>query len=242
MYLPGKIVKSGTATDSESTKSSAATAYVLDMTATAPAWRQIASMAFPRAYHVMTILPDGNVLVTGGGRTTGDYDIAHAVYAAELWSPTTETWTTLGSMNAPRLYHGTALLLADGRVLVSGAGRSPGPSSLDQENAEVFAPPYLFKGPRPTIGSAPAKLGYNQTFVVQSPDAGRIAKVALVGVGSMTHGLNMNQRYLPLNFTAGSGSLTVTAPANQNLAPPGYYLLFIVDTAGVPSVASFVQF
>jgi hypothetical protein len=126
MYLPGKVLKTGTSTDSESTKPSSANAYVIDMTAPAPAWRQIASMAFPRAYHVETLLPDGTVLVTGGGRTTGDYDIPNAVYAAELWSPVTESWTTMASMHAPRLYHGSALLLPDGRVLVSGSGRSPG--------------------------------------------------------------------------------------------------------------------
>jgi len=242
MYLPGKILKCGTATDSESTKNSAATTYVLDMTVSSPRWRSVAAMAFPRAYHVLTLLPDGNVLVTGGGRTTGDYDIPNAVYEAELWSPTTERWTTLAAMNAPRLYHGSAILLPDARVLVSGSGRSPGPDPRDQESAEVFAPPYLFKGPRPTITSAPTQLTRNATFTVQTPDAARIAKVALIAIGNMTHGFNMNQRYLPLSFTAGDGTLTVTAPANANLAPPGVYMLFLVDSLGVPSVATFVSF
>jgi hypothetical protein len=212
------------------------------MTAATPAWRQVASMAFPRAYHVETLLPDGSVLVTGGGQTIVDYDIPNAVYPAELWSPTTETWTTLAAMNAPRLYHGTAVLLPDARVLVSGSGRSPGPDPRDQENAEIFAPPYLFKGPRPTISAAPAQLVYNHTFAVQTPDAARIAKVALIPIGNMTHGFNMSQRYVPLSFSAGSGSLTVTAPGNANLAPPGYYMLFLVDNMGIPSVASIVHF
>src|SRR5206468_12996151 len=134
MYLPGKFIKCGTATDSESTKNSSASTYVLDMTTTtSPRWRNVGGMAFARAYHVLTLLPDGNVLVTGGGRTTGDYDIPNAVYQAELWSPVTEAWTTLSSMSTPRLYHGTAILLPDGRVLVSGSGRSPGPDPRDQE-------------------------------------------------------------------------------------------------------------
>jgi len=212
------------------------------MTVANPSWRQTASMAFPRAYHVLTTLPDGNVLVTGGGRTTGDYDIPNAVYAAELWSPTSETWTTLASAQAPRLYHGSALLLPDGRVLVSGGGRSPGPDSRDQENAELFAPPNLFKGPRPTIAAAPSTLGYNQAFTVDTPAASRIATVVLIGLGNMTHGFNMHQHYVPLTFTAGASSLSVTTPANVNLVPPGYYMLFLVDNLGVPSVASIVRF
>ena len=125
-------------------------------------------------------------------------------------------------------------------VLVSGGGRSPGPSPLDQENAEIFAPPYLFKGPRPTISSAPTQLTHNGVFQVQTPDVARIAKVSLVAVGNMTHGINMNQRYLPFSFSAGAGSLTVTAPSNANLAPPGVYMLFLVDNLGVPSLAAFV--
>jgi hypothetical protein len=241
MYLPGKVLKTGTSTDSESTKASAATAYVIDMTQASPKWRQVASMAFPRAYHVETLLPDGSVLVTGGGRTTGDYDIPNAVYEAELWSPTAETFTTMSAMHAPRLYHGTAILLPDARVLVSGSGRSPGPDARDQLSAEIFAPPYLFKGARPTITSAPAQLSYNQPFAVDTPNAAAVSQVTLVAIGTMTHGFNMNQRFLPLTFAAGAGTLSVTAPVDANLAPPGYYMLFIVDANGVPSVASMVR-
>jgi len=242
MYLPGKVLKTGTSTDSLSSKPSSANAYVIDMTASNPQWRQVQSMANPRAYHVETLLPDGSVLVTGGGRTTGDYDIPNAVYSAELWSPSTETWTTLSAMQKPRLYHGTALLLPDGRVMVSGSGRSPGPDVRDQESLEIFAPPYLFKGPRPTITTAPDVLGYNKTFNVETPNAANIAAVALLAVGNMTHGINMSQRYLPLSFSVIGGSLTVSAPNNANLAPPGIYMLFIVNAQGVPSMASFVRF
>jgi hypothetical protein len=243
MYLPGKILKTGTSTDTlETVIASSARAFVLDMTVASPAWREVQAMAYPRTYHVETLLPDGNVLVTGGGRTTEDYDVPNAVKQAELWSPETETWSTLASGTAPRLYHSTALLLPDATVLVSGGGRSPGPDPLDQPNAEIFAPPYLFKGPRPTISSAPTNLVRDQAFVIQTPDAARIAEVALIAVGNVTHGINMNQRYLPLAFSAGASSLTATAPANANLAPPGWYMLFLVDDAGVPSVASFVRF
>ena len=182
------------------------------------------------------------MLVTGGGRTVAAYDVANAVYPAEQWSPTTETWTTLASMHAPRLYDSSALLLPDGRVLVSGGGRNPGPSPLDQLSAEIFAPPYLFKGPRPTITSAPSVLTYNQAFTVTTPDAARITSAVLMPAGATTHGINLSQRYVPLSFTTGTGQLTMRAPVDSNLAPPGWYLLFLVNDAGVPSIATLVQF
>jgi hypothetical protein len=242
MYAPGKILKAGTSTDSNTEVASTAVARVLDMSVPSPAWRTVASMAFPRAYHVLTMLPDGNVLVTGGGRTTGQADLPNAVYQAESWSPISETWTTLSSMHAPRLYHGTALLLPNAQVLVSGSGRGYGSvAGSDQLSAEIFSPPYLFKGPRPTITSAPPELLYNQAFTVQTPDAGSIGSVSLISLGAMTHAFNMNQTFLTLPFTAGSGSLSVTAPANGALAPPGYYMLFIINTNGVPSVAAIVR-
>src|SRR4029450_12832298 len=99
-------------------------------------------MAFPRAYHNLTLLPDGTVLVTGGATTGGGQDTQNAVYAAELWNPTTETWRTLASNQRPRLYHSTALLLPDGRVVSAGGEFAP----YIEENAEFFSPPYLFQG------------------------------------------------------------------------------------------------
>jgi hypothetical protein len=244
MYWPSKFLKLGTSVDPDlATRPSIATAYVLDMTQTSPAWVQVASMSFARTYHNTTLLPDGTVLVTGGGTTTAPTDAAHAVLPAELWSPTTQTWTVLASMSAPRLYHSEATLMADGRVMISGGGRfNDDTESTDQFSAEFFSPPYLFKGSRPPITSAPSQLVYGQNFTVQTPDPARIAKVSLIRFGSVTHCINMSQRYLQLSFVVGSGSLTVTAPANADLAPPGNYLLFILDSNGIPSVAAIVHF
>ena len=240
MYQPGKILKSGTAADSGTPGSAAATAYVLDTTAPSPAWRQVASMANPRAFHNTTLLPDGTALVTGGGRVLDGYDVTKSVKAAELFSPVTETWKTLSSAAVPRLYHSTALLLPDGRVLTAGSGND-GPA-VNQTQAEIFSPPYLFKGARPSIASAPDQVSYGTSFLVQTPDAASIASVSLIRPGAVTHGFDEDQRFLTLAFTAGSGSLTIQAPTNANLAPPGYYMLFLVNSAGVPSVASFVRF
>jgi uncharacterized membrane protein YphA (DoxX/SURF4 family) len=239
MYLPGKFMKSGAAInpDYPALPSNAAT-HVLDMTSGPSTWRTTAPMAFPRTQHNLTILPDGNVLVTGGSRNSNVFDQNGAVFEAELWSPTTETYTTLAGNQVPRLYHSTALLLPDGRVISTGGGRF-GPSHLD---GEFYSPPYLFKGPRPTITAAPTLLDYGTNFIVTTPDAGRIAKVSLIKVGSVTHAINSEQRFVPLTFQVGSGILTVQTPTSRNVAPPGFYMLFIVDTNGVPAVAPFVRF
>ena len=244
MYLPGKVLKVGTSNSTGfPARASRPTAYVLDTTQPNATWRQVASMSFGRTYHTSTMLPDGNVLVTGGGPTGAPTDTANAVLPAEMWSPTTETWTRLASMSAPRLYHSEALLMPDGRVLISGGGRSDDVSApTDQFSAEYFSPPYLFKGARPAITSAPTTLQYGQAFTVQTPDAARIANVSIIRFGSVTHTFNGGQHYVPLTFTAGSGSISVTAPASNNLAPPGYYMLFILDTNGVPSTAAIVHF
>ncbi len=210
------------------------------MTQPSPAWRQVASMAFPRAHHNTTLLPDGTVLVTGGSTALDGYDVTKAVYEAELWSPETETWQTLARGTIPRLYHSTALLLPDARVLVAGSGND-GPGLANQTRGQVFSPPYFFKGPRPTITAAPATAQYGSTFTVATPDAASIAKISLIRPGAVTHSFDEDQRIVSLSFTAGPGSLSVQAPANANLAPPGYYMLFIVNTAGVPSVAKFVH-
>ena len=247
MYLPGKIIKSGIGTNAAldvSSTPSTATTYVLDMNQPTPSWRQTASMANRRDFHNLTILPDGKVLVTGGGTTIGATDVANGVLPAEMWDPSTEAWTTMASMHSSRLYHSTAVLMPDARVLITGGGRNAGAAqpATDQLSGEIYSPPYLFRGPRPAITSAPATVSYGQAFTVQTPDASRIAKVVLMRLSSVTHGFNWNQRYVPVNFTVGTGSLSVTAPANANQAPPGYYMLFIVDTNGVPSVATMVRF
>jgi hypothetical protein len=144
-------------------------------------------------------------------------------------------------MTTPRLYHSIALLLPDGRVAVGGGGRFGGLPETDQLTIEIFSPPYLFYGLRPTITTAPSTATYGATFPVQTPDGASIASVVLLKPGSVTHSFNGEQRYVPLSFTRSAGGLSVRAPANANLAPPGYYMLFIVNSTGVPSVAKFVS-
>lgn len=230
MYAPGKILVVGGGDPPT------ATAEVIDLNASAPAWRAVPSMSIARRHLNTTLLPDGTVLVTGGSSGSGFDNRTTPVFTAELWDPATERWTTLSSASVGRFYHSSAVLLPDGRVLSTG-----GEGKTD---VEVFSPPYLFKGgTRPTISGMPASVGYAQKFTVQSPDATSIGKVTLIRLPSVTHAFNQNQRLNVLQFAQGAatGTIDITTPADANLAPPGDYLLFAVNSTGVPSVGTLVR-
>lgn len=242
LYDVGKILVAG---GGPSTRS----ANVVNISGATPTTTPTASMAFGRRQHNLTVLADGTVLATGGlSSGAGLVDLNAGVYNAELWSPATGQWKTLAAESVTRQYHSSALLLPDGRVLSSGGGICGTCDNVGYlaKNAQVFSPPYLFDAAgqpaaRPTITSAPGSVGYGSAFTVDTPNAAGISKAALVRLGAVTHSNNMEQRYIPVPFTAGSGSLQLTAPANANIAPPGYYMLFLINSAGVPSVASMVQ-
>ncbi|WP_394770202.1 galactose oxidase-like domain-containing protein [Lacisediminihabitans sp.] len=239
-YAPGKFLKVGSASDSGLSGASASTAFTLDMNLPNPTWQPTGSMHFPRSFTNLTNLPDGTVLVTGGGTDRTGYDETKAVKPAEIWNPATGTWATVAALTAPRLYHSVALLLPDGRVWVSGSGGDAGVP--DEKNYQIYSPAYLFKGARPTITAAPGTVQYNSSALIQTPNAASIQSVSLIRTGSVTHSFDQNTRALSLPFTQAAGGLNVQMPANGNLAPPGYYMLSIVDGNGVPSAASIVRF
>jgi Domain of unknown function (DUF4082)/Domain of unknown function (DUF1929)/Bacterial Ig domain/Fibronectin type III domain len=240
MYDTGKVIKAGSTYNTVlSNNPSAATAYVTDLSQATPTWTQTGSMAYPRSYLNLTPLPDGTVLATGGGTTTNGGDVNHGVLPAEDWAPSTGQWTTWASMAVPRLYHSIAMLLPDGRVLVAGTGDLNGVPN--EYNAQIFSPPYLFNGPRPTITSSPSVVQYGSNFQVSTPDAASISSVSLIRPSAVTHSFNQSTRRVSLPFTVSNGTLNVQAPANGGDAPPGPYMLFIVNSNGVPSVASWVN-
>ena len=231
VLLPGltRIMEIGGSTAAGPT----ASCEILDTAATPQAWKATGPMHHPREWANTVLLPDGTVLVAGGGRKD---DYGEPVFSAEIYHPASGTWTVMAAQRAPRMYHSTAVLLPDGRVL--SAGESYG--SLKQ-TGEIFSPPYLFKGARPAISSAPATLGYGHAFTIGTPNAAGIKRVALVKAAAVTHSNNFDQRYVDCAFSAGGGKLHATAPPNGNHAPPGWYMLFLVNAAGVPSVAHWVR-
>ncbi len=170
VLLPGlaKIMEIGGSTASGPT----ATCEILDTSAGTLAWTPTGSMNFARVWANTVLLADGTVMVVGGGQS-GSY--GDPITTAEIYDPATGAWTKMAAQTAPRIYHSTAVLLPDGRVL--SAGESHG--SLAQ-TGEIFSPPYLFQGARPVISSAPASVGYGQGFTISTPDAASITRVALV--------------------------------------------------------------
>lgn len=227
MYEPGKILAVGGGDKPQ------ATAEVIDLNLATPAWSFVAPMSIARRHLNATLLPNGQVLVTGGTRKPGD-DSAGKVLYGEIWHPAANTWTRTAPYVTYRGYHSTAELLPDGRVL-SGGGNG-------MNNAEVYSPPYLFKeGARPTISSAPKSVTYGQTFEVTTADAASIGMVTWVRLSSVTHSINMNQRINFLTFHPEGGGVRVTAPSDRNLCPPGHYILFILNDEGVPAEGKIIQ-
>ncbi|HXJ06002.1 MAG TPA: fibronectin type III domain-containing protein [Candidatus Acidoferrum sp.] len=237
-YAPKVMIMGG---DSPSTS----TTELIDLSVSNPKWVSGPSMVQPRIEMNATILPDGRILTSGGSQI--DEDGTTASLKAELYDPkvgTTGGFVSAGSNFYPRLYHSNSLLLPDATVLL--AGSNPHQGTYDP-HMELYSPPYLFNAngglaARPTIaGVTPGVIGYGNTFQIQTPDAANISSVVLIRAGAVTHSFDMDQRLVGLNFTTGAGTLNATAPPNGNIAPPGYYLLFILNSSGVPSVAQFVQ-
>ena len=207
-------------------------AEIIDLADSPPAWRLTSHMSFARMEHNAVLLPDGKVLVIGG---RSDNDATPTpVLTPEIFDPVGETWTPVAPHSVPRRYHSTAVLLPDGRVLAAGGDFQP--------SGEMYSPPYLFKGPRPAIVSAPYTITYGSTFALQFAGTTSTHSVVLMGLPAVTHSNNMTQRYVPLGTIAsGGGTVAIPAPATGTVAPPGFYMLFVVDSSGVPSVSRMVR-
>ncbi|WP_394830099.1 DUF1929 domain-containing protein [Pendulispora rubella] len=245
MYDSGKVLVLGGGTTTEQLSESSA--ETIDLNAASPAWTPTPSMHYARKQANATILPDGQVLVTGGTRRGGDpsaayEDEGYRVLPAEIWNPETRQWLETGPMSEARTYHSTALLLPDGQVLVAGGGQGGGPPIPSHATAELYAPPYLFRGARPRITAAPSSVQYGQAFNVTTEDASSIRAVSLVRLGSVTHSFNENQRFNWLTFERSAAqNLIVHVPSSPHVTPPGHYMLFLLNTENVPSIARIVQ-
>jgi hypothetical protein len=239
-YMPMVMILGG------GTSGSTNTTEIINLSAATPKWVFGPNMSEPRVEMNATILPSGQILALGG--SLNDEDTTTASLNADLYTPnfTDPTKTTLSPAGAevyPRLYHSVSLLLPDATVWVAGSNPMRG---TYEPQMEIYSPPYLFNpdgtpATRPTITSTAPVVGYGGTFQVLTPDAANISSVVLMRNGAVTHAFDMDQRSVGLSFTSGIGVLNVTGPPNGNIAPPGYYMLFICNQAGVPSVATMVQ-
>jgi len=219
---------------------------IVDLNQAAPKFVAAAPLNLPRLHLNAILLPDRTVFVTGGSLKQEDTPLARL--QSEIYDPSTDTWTLTAACEVPRLYHSTALLLPDGTVVTAGGNPEGGHHvKWDQDpneemRLEIFTPPYLFKGPRPVIGSAPEQWAYGATIDINSPDAGGLKWAHLIRPCVTTHSFDGSQRLVDLPIASQAGGIVkITVPVNRNVAPPGWYMLFVVNRIGVPSEARWVH-
>jgi len=266
-YNKDKVIKSGGIPSGGGSVTNQADTLTIDMSTGNITAALTDGMCTARSEHQLVVLADGTVLALGGTSVEqgGQDQCSNGVYVTELWDPSTGCWRQLAEMRprnpkVPRMYHSTAVLLPDASVLSAGGEcklQCPGnpAGDISCRSGDFFKPPYLFKSDntpasdaeRPAItGTVPQSVAYGEGLsftrtVGSEAGSSAIKKVALVKPGSTTHEVNMSQQYLPLTFTDGA-TLTVNASdmPNVRLAPPGYYMLFLVNNLNRPSKAPFV--
>jgi hypothetical protein len=199
-------------------------------------FQTIASCNFGRRHAPNAYLPDGNLIFFGGTNFQNALSGAH--YNAEIFDPVAKSWTVVNGMTVPRIYHCTGILLLDGRVWLAGTTYAKSNWEL---RSEFYVPSY-YNASRPTISSDPTGGDYGGTINISTPDAADIQKVSLLRLSTFTHGFNSELRFIWLQIQSkGSSSVTVSAPVNAKIAPPGYYMIHVLNSAGVPSIAKVIK-
>jgi hypothetical protein len=211
-------------------------AVTSDLSAMNPVYTAAPSITYARMHHCAVLLPNRTVLVCNGSGMPEDP--TRSMLPAEIYDPATNSWAIAETPTVPRVYHSIALLLPDGRVLTAGGNQPGQPPEL---RLEIYSPSYMTQR-RPVIKSAPGSVAYGATLKIQSPQTGSIKWVNLIRPSANTHSCDTEQRLVDVPITGRSGSvLSATVTANPNLAPPGWYMLFLTDTAGTPSTANWIH-
>jgi hypothetical protein len=246
MYRPGRIIVIGGGGAEDNSSGPTATAKIINISNPDEiAVSDTGSMKLPRRQHTAVLLANGQVLVIGGSSGAGFNNGAKGVLSSEVWDPISGTFKTLASMTTKRMYHSIAILLPDARVLAAGGGRGT-TDAPDEASGEVFSPPYLFNDDgtpaiRPVISSAPATVNYGTGFTVAT-DTPNLARATLVRLSSVTHSTNFDQRFIELPILTRDGNnLTVSVNSDRFVTQPGYYMLYVFNAQGVPSVSKILQ-
>ncbi|KAI1108694.1 hypothetical protein F5Y14DRAFT_435288 [Nemania sp. NC0429] len=207
---------------------------------------KLPNMAYARAFANGVALPDGTVLIIGGQSYPKPFTDTTPVFPAELFDPKTNTWRTMASIAVPRTYHSIALLLPDATVVAGGGGLCGTGCAQNHFDVQVFSPPYLFnadgtRAARPTISSVSAtQLRPGAMLTITTAQSA--ASFSLVRYGSATHTVNTDQRRVPLSPLSVLGFAHVVAlPSDPGVLVPGYWMLFAINSAGVPSVATTIK-
>jgi YVTN family beta-propeller protein len=232
MFRPGRILQFG---------GNSSGALVIDINGAAPTVTTTQALSSRRRLVNATVLADGKVLATGGSDVWNE--MTGVAYTADIWNPATGTWTRGATAQRARLYHSNAVLMPDASVLVMGGG-APGPQN--NTNIEVYYPPYLYNGAgglatRPVIAVAPSTIDVGETFEVELGSTAAIGRVAMIKTTSASHSFNMEQRFVELTFQQTGDRLVAQAPTRATDSPPGFYMLFVLNSAGTPSVARIVR-
>jgi galactose oxidase len=259
LYDVGKILKVGGAPayqQSTGTTYASNSAYLIDISAgpgTTPLVTQLTPMSYERAFSNSVVLPNGNVVVIGGQSIPQPFTDSAAILVPEIWNPDTQQFSYLNPMQTPRTYHSTAILLPDGRVFVGGGGQCGAGCPQNHLTAEILTPPYLLNSDgsaatRPALiavgTSSSAMLG----GTIAAETTGQVASFVLMRLSATTHTVNNDQRRIPLSMSTisalagGAYSYTLRMPsADPGAVLPGYYMLFALNSSGVPSVSTTIQ-
>ncbi|KAH7308965.1 hypothetical protein B0I35DRAFT_360049 [Stachybotrys elegans] len=209
-----------------------------------PSVTRIPDMSHARTYHNSVILPNGNVVIIGGQFFARSFQDSNSSMPCELFDHIARRWTVVAPLSIPRNYHSVALLLPDARVISAGGGLCGRGCIWNHPDAQIWTPPYLLtssggEAARPRIVSVSGTaLRPGATIRITTDVA---ARFSLIRYGATTHTVNTDQRRVVLRTTASGLTYTATLPADAGILIPGPWMLFALNEAGVPSIATTIR-
>ena len=218
---------------------------VADLSRPDPRWQAVARLQVPTRYPEAVIRPDDKVFISGGSR---EYRGSHRsdIMRALVFDPRTRQVTRVADPLVPRDYHAEALLLPDGRIITLGGNPLYGDKFDDspgffEQRIAIYSPSYLYHGRRPRLTAGPPRIALGGTGMFRTPDALDIATARLIRPGASTHVTDLEQRSIALDIHRSASGVALTVPSDGGVVPPGWYMVFVISRAGIPSVARWVH-